>query len=97
METGENTFPPTYVGNKIEVRKFSDGILLVSLDKSDGVMKLSLDGSILWRTNTSTENYNVYGVQLNGENIVLDIASTPSHFLVLNNETGEVVVDAVEK
>lgn len=55
IATGEDTYPPAYVGKKIAVRKLNDGILLVSNAKSDGIMKLALDGSMIWKTNTSND------------------------------------------
>ena len=103
-ETGEDTFAPSYVGPKVEIRKLSDSILVVSESKSDGVMKLGLDGSMIWKTNLADNVMSVNQVQLTEESIVLDLdlGSDPfaigeTHYLVLNNEDGSVITDAISK
>ena len=101
--TGENTFTPTYVGgNKIAVNKLSDGILLIGYGKADTIMKIDLTGQMIWKTNTSDEVFHVETVQANGENLVIEAYTYNSqgqntvHFYVVDNETGAMVVDAVE-
>lgn len=93
-ETGEDTFAPSYVGEKLAVRKLSDGILLISEGKADGVMKTGLDGAILWKTNLNEEIGCVDSIQLINGNIVLS-QDFGSRYLVLNAETGELIQDAV--
>lgn len=101
IETGEDTFAPAYVGEKTAIRKLSDGILLVSKNKSDGVMKMSLDGRMIWKTNLSADTHFLDGIQLVGETIVLDqyYWNSPgdcgTHYIVLDNATGKVIIDAV--
>ena len=103
IATGENTYAPTYVGEKAEIRKLSDGILLVSKNKSDGVMKIGLDGKMIWKTNLAENTHSINGIQVVGDNIVIDqyywnsTADYGYHYIVLNKATGEVVVDAVSK
>lgn len=104
-ETGEDTFPPVYVGEKVAIRKLSDGVLLVSKGKSDGVMKIGLDGEIIWKTNLDDDTYDAGGIQVVGDNIVMmqyylntnaigDTESSGYHYLLLNSETGTIVQDA---
>jgi hypothetical protein len=63
-ETGEDTYPPTYVGKQLDVRKGSDGIYLIKAGgdvnqdvKADVLMKCDLTGKIIWSASTET-NYN---------------------------------------
>lgn len=101
IETGEDTFAPAYIGEKMAIRKLSDGILLVSKNKSDGVMKISLDGKIIWKTNLAENTYSVQGIQVVGDNIVVDQyywndpEAYGNHYIVLDNKSGKVVIDAV--
>ena len=101
-QTGEDTFAPVYIGPKVEIRKLSDGILVISQSKSDGVMKLDLNGSLLWKTNLTDDVKEVNQVQLAEKRIVLDLElgddSAPigeSRYLVLDSEDGSVIVDAI--
>lgn len=48
---GENAVEPKYVGPKTEIRKLSDGILLINYTKSDAIMKTDLVGNVLWTVN----------------------------------------------
>lgn len=101
IETGEDTYSPSYIGEKLAIRKLEDGILLVSQSKSDGVMKVGLDGSIIWKTNLSDDTHSVEGIQVVDDRIIISqyYWSSPSdrgtHYLVLNSETGEIEQDAV--
>lgn len=52
-ETGENAVEPKFVGAKSEIRKLEDGILLVSHESADAVMKTDLVGNVLWTANLS--------------------------------------------
>jgi hypothetical protein len=101
IETGEDTYAPSYIGAKLAIRKLEDGILLVSQSKSDGVMKVGLDGSIIWKTNLSEDTYLISGIQVIDDRIIISqyYWSSPSehgtHYIVLNSETGEIKQDAV--
>lgn len=96
-ETGEDTYEPKFVGDKIDVRKLDDGILLISYNKSDGIMKLGLDGSIIWKTNVADNIINSFGMQLVNDTIVLKLDMSDYHYLVLNKKTGEIKVDAMSQ
>lgn len=52
-ETGEDTFKSVFVGPKVDIRKFSNGLLLISNEKADAFMYVDLDGNIAWRANVS--------------------------------------------
>lgn len=99
-ETGEDTYAPSYVGEKAAIRKLNDGILLVSKNKSDGVMKISLKGDIIWKTNLVENTHFVEGIQIIGDTIVLDqyywnsSQEYGTHYVVLDNATGKVLIDA---
>ena len=49
METGEDRITPMTVGEKNDIRKTSDGILLMSDSMTDTVIKTDLEGNILWK------------------------------------------------
>ncbi|KAI4446786.1 hypothetical protein C823_001304 [Eubacterium plexicaudatum ASF492] len=49
IENGEDTYDSSYVGNKLDIRKFNDGILLVSAEKSDAFLYTDLSGQIVWK------------------------------------------------
>lgn len=51
LGTGTDVMSPKFVGEKIDVRKISDGILLLGKSKSDGLMKCDLSGEIIWTSN----------------------------------------------
>lgn len=101
VETGEDTFPPSYVGEKVAVRKMSDGILLISPNQSDGIMKVDLKGSILWRLNLKNDVYSVDGLQVLDDRLVFaqyyweSAEDYGTRYLVIDNHTGDVLTDAV--
>ena len=100
--TGENTVAPTYVGAKIAVSKMRDGILLIASGKADSIMKLGLDGTMLWRSNTNSTIVNIWSLQATGENIVIHTLNGDEdeawgdHYYVVNSESGTIVIDAIE-
>lgn len=49
METGEDKISPVTVGEKTNIRKTTDGILLMSDSMTDTVIKTDLEGNILWK------------------------------------------------
>lgn len=97
IETGEDTFPARYVGEKLDVRKLNDGLLLVSKNKSDGIMKTSLDGTIQWKVNLPSDIEYVNSVQIIEDKIVVvvsafgDYTERENYYIVLDNETGEII------
>lgn len=81
IETGENKIEPVNVGQKINVRKIEDGILLFSDTPTDTIIKVDLDGNIIWKCDlpldsSSPNSYSetkiqkdIYAVQVSKENI----------------------------
>lgn len=49
METGEDKISPVTVGAKTDIRKTTDGVLLMSDSMTDTVIKTDLEGNILWK------------------------------------------------
>ncbi len=49
METGEDKISPVTVGEKTDIRKTPDGILLISDSMTDTLIKTDLEGTILWK------------------------------------------------
>ncbi len=54
LETGEDIFEPVLVGTKIKLHMMTDGIILIGNDNKDTIMKVGLDGNIIFRTNGNT-------------------------------------------
>ena len=73
MQTGEDVTKPSYVGEKIDIRKVADGLIMFSASKSDSVMKVDLEGNIVWKTNLMDDEYttNVNTVQFIDDKIIV--------------------------
>lgn len=95
INTGEDIFEPQYVEGKKDIRKLSDGIILIGTDKSDAVIKTGLDGTIEWQTNLSTDISKVSGVQLVNGNIVVQYidADWNDYYALISDENGELLVE----
>ena len=64
--------------------------------KSDAVIKNDLQGNMIWKTNLSDDISNVWGIQLVGDTIILQLQLNDGyHYVVLDNATGSVIADAV--
>lgn len=97
IATGENTFAPTYVGERYDVRKTTDGILLLAENKSDAVMKLDLQGRMVWKTNL-TADLMACSVQFEEDRIILGAQLDDDnwlHYIAIDNATGSVLNDAI--
>ena len=98
--TGEDTYPPAYVGSKAAIRKLTEGILMISNDKSDGVMMANLDGSIKWKTNLENDVESVEGLQALEDRIIFDYTWESEEggffetYVSLDRESGDVLVSA---
>lgn len=94
--TGEDTFAPSYVGERKEIRKFSDGVLSVSANKSDGLIKTDLQGKIIWKVNLSADVYRVGGIQLVGDNYILQYSDEQykDYYVLVNVKSGEIIASA---
>lgn len=90
MQTGEDVTKPSYVGEKTDIRKVADGLIMFSAEKSDSVMKTDLDGNIVWKTNIMNDNYSGSS---NTVQFVDDKIIVANNFVSfeLNAKTGELV------
>ncbi len=88
IATGEDVTSPSYVGEKNDIRKVSDGLIMFTASKSDSVMKTDLEGNIVWKTNLMTDYYtaSVNTVQFVDDKII--IANNYVSF-ELDSSTGE--------
>lgn len=98
-KTGEDTYPPSYIGERYDIRKMDDGILVISTSKADAVMKLGLDGKIIWKTNLSSELSSA-SIQIVEDRIILgayllDDDFYMPHYIMLDKGSGEIQTDAV--
>lgn len=73
-KTGNNSVEPKHVGQKIALRKLTDGILLLAEENPDSIMKVDLEGNKLWTISTA---YTVFtpAIQLINGNYVLQFIS----------------------
>lgn len=95
VSTGEDASAPAYVGNKAAIRKLQDGILMLSWDATDAIMKTDDSGNVLWKTSLDNSFDIVDSLQLIGDNIVLyTVTSGEEHYLVVDQHTGELKLDA---
>ena len=95
IETGEDVFDAIYVGERKEIRKDADGVVIVSANKSDGLMKTSPNGEIIWKTNLSTDVGYVDGMQFVDGNIILDYSDPDwgQHYCLFDGSTGELIME----
>ncbi len=95
VATGEDASAPAYVGAKAAIRKLQDGILMLSWDATDAIMKTDDSGNVLWKVGLDNSFDVVYSLQLIGNNIVLyAVTSGEEHYLVVDQHTGELKLDA---
>lgn len=95
VTTGEDASTPAYVGGKAAIRKLQDGILMLSWDATDAIMKTDDNGNVLWKTSLGSSFDMVISLQLIGDNIVLyTVTSGEEHYLVVDQHTGELKLDA---
>ena len=92
IATGNDVISPSYVGEKTDIRKVSDGLIMFNSSKSDSVMKINLEGDIVWKTNIPDDIYasfNLPAVQFVGEKIIIDADVI---IFELNAKTGKLVL-----
>ncbi len=102
LETGENVIEPVMVGEKYRVNMMDDGIVLITDDNKDTIMKVGYDGEIIFKTNgdLKLETISWINTQIVNGKLVVDIygATTEGYYrdqyLVINNDgTLEVSTD----
>ena len=74
-----------------------DGILLLSKNKSDAVVKTDLAGNMIWKTNLGADS-GIYNVQLVDNHIVLYAMLDDEygdHFIAIDSETGAALADVI--
>ena len=63
IETGEDSYESTFIGEKIDIRKFSDGILTISSAKSDAFVYTNIRGEIVWTIDAVCDISRISAVQ----------------------------------
>lgn len=95
VDTGEDVFAPAYVGEKAAIRKLQDGILMLSWNATDAIMKTDDSGNVLWKTSLDDSFTYVESLQLIADNIVLSmVISAEQHYVVVDQHTGQLKLDA---
>lgn len=69
-KTGKDAIEPKTVGEKIDIRKLNDGILLISPYAQNAIVKTDLEGNELWKISSGIEAYTSY-VQVIGNKYVI--------------------------
>ncbi|MBD5472831.1 MAG: hypothetical protein HDR20_08020 [Lachnospiraceae bacterium] len=93
-ETGEDTFASTYIGDKLDIRKFENGVLTISDKKADAFMYMGLDGNVLWRADANDDipEYSFIQAQEINDRIVLSIESYgSSYYYVIDKNDGTII------
>lgn len=93
-ESGEDTFASTYVGDKLDIRKFENGILTISDKKADAFMYMGLDGNVLWRANADEDIWEYSNIQTQeiGDRIVISIDTYSSYYYyVIDKNDGTII------
>ncbi len=94
LETGENVIDPIMVGEKIKINMMEDGIVLISEDNKDTIMKIGYDGETIFRINGEVKLEtisSVYTQIINGK-LVVDLYGVTTEgylrdqYLVINND-----------
>lgn len=93
VETGEDTVKPSYVGEKTNIRKVEDGIVMFSAEKTDSVMKTDLEGNIIWKTNIMNDDYTSNDGLLNAIQFIDNKIIISNHWIAfeLKADSGEIV------
>lgn len=98
ITTGEDTYSPLYVGERFDLRKTKDGILMISRNKSDAIMKADLEGNMIWKTNFPAD-ISSSSIQFVGDKIIygglLEDDSWLPHYIVIDGTTGSILEDAI--
>ncbi len=99
--TGEDAVTPKTVGEKIDIRKLSDGILLVSAYTQNAIVKTDPEGNELWKISSGIEASGS-NIQIIGNNYVIqkgnvDEYGIPMDFITtIVTPDGKMVVNEVE-
>lgn len=71
--TGENIIEPSFVGTKTNVLLIEDGAILIGKEAKDMIMKVDMNGKILWKTSTQSSNdYEYSKIQIVNDNLVIN-------------------------
>ena len=70
IDTGEDIIPSVFVGKKIDVNLLDDGAILIGEGNKDNVMKVNLDGQIVWKTSVDIDVTGCTSLQMIDGNII---------------------------
>lgn len=86
LEDGSDLIEPAFVGQKNRVAKIEDGVILINNSVSDTIMKIDLDGNILWKTDTNLAPENIECIQRVNGYIVIEINGGWNYIIVDEND-----------
>lgn len=70
INTGEDIIPSVFVGKKIDVNLLEDGAILIGEGNKDNVMKVNLEGQIVWKTSVDLDVTGCTSLQMIDGNII---------------------------
>lgn len=70
INTGEDVISPVFVGKKIAVNLLEDGAILIGEGSKDNVMKVNLDGQIVWKISVDIDVDGCTSLQMIDGNII---------------------------
>lgn len=72
-KTGEDMQEPVLVGQKVKVNLLPDGAILVGKGEKDNLMKVDLDGNIVWKVSADIDVTGCYMLQVVDGNVIADV------------------------
>lgn len=70
ISTGEDIISPVFVGKKIDVNLLDDGAILIGEGNKDNIMKVDLEGRIVWKTSVDINVTDCTSLQMIDGNII---------------------------
>lgn len=95
-KTGKDLKDPLFVGSKSDVFVVEDGAILIGKEEKDAIMKVNLDGKILWTCSTSLcGEHSIPSIQLVDDKYIVDFGAIPSIAIAVDKD-GNIVQEQEE-
>ena len=97
-ETGEDTYPPKFVGEKFGVRKLEDGLILFARSQYDAIIKTDLSGEIIWKCNVDSDVRWVSSPQVVENKLIVNLytGNEGEKYVIVDLNSGKMILDAKE-
>ncbi len=70
INTGKDVIPSVFVGKKVGINLIDDGAILIGEGKKDNIMKVDLNGQIVWKTSININTDSCTSLQIIDDNII---------------------------